>query len=138
MVDEEIFRISIDRERAKDLFVMAKERLDMISLLPKDRTYKIIEEYYEIIKELLTAVMYLDGYKTLSYVKLAEYFSSHYPTLDAKEFALVDTLRKFRNGIVYYGKRISQDFMINNENEIKIIIGSLLTLVESKIKSKKE
>ncbi len=133
MADEEIFRISRDKDRAKDLSVMAKERLEMIKLLPQDKTYKIIEEYYEIIKELLTAVMYMDGYKTLSHVKLAEYFSSHYSTLGAKELALIDTLRKFRNGIVYYGTRISQDFLINNEREIKHIIAVLMKLVEQKI-----
>ncbi len=134
MGDEEIFRISADKERARDLSVMARERLDMIKLLPKDKTYKIIEEYYEIIKELLTAIMYLDGYKTLSHVKLAEYFSSHYSLLGSKELALIDSLRKFRNGIVYYGRRISSDFLINNENEIKMIIASLLKLVGGKIK----
>ena len=81
-MDEEIFKISKDKERAQDLLEMAKERLELLKLIPKDKTYKIIEEYYEIIKELLTAVMYLDGYKTLSHIKLIEYFSSRYKVLD--------------------------------------------------------
>ena len=131
---EEIFKISPDKERAQDLFVMAKERLDILKLIPQDKTYKIIEEYYEIIKELLTAIMYLDGYKTLSHVKLIEYFSSNYKELDDKEIKLTDNLRKFRIGIVYYGRKISKDFLINNEEEIKNIIKILIGLVESKIK----
>ena len=73
-MEDEIFKISKDKERAKDLFEMAKERLELLKLIPKDKSYKIIEEYYEIIKELLTAIMYLDGYKTLSHIKLIEYF----------------------------------------------------------------
>ncbi|MBL7148229.1 MAG: hypothetical protein ISS82_05370 [Nanoarchaeota archaeon] len=102
---EEIFKITKDKERAKALFDMAKERLEIINILPKDKPYKIIEEYYEIIKELLTALMYVDGYKTLSHLKLIEYFSKHYEDLDNSQIKIIDTLRKFRNEIVYYGKK---------------------------------
>ena len=130
---EEVFRISKDKERAKDLFEMARERLELLGLIPKDKAYKIIEEYYEIIKELFTAIMYNDGYKTLSHVKLIEYFSSKYRKLDEKQIKLVDTLRKFRIGIVYYGRKISQEFLINNEDEIKRIVAILMKLVEDKL-----
>lgn len=130
---EKIFRIKPDRARAKDLLIMAKERLELLKLIPKDKAYKIIEEYYEVIKELLTAIMYLDGYKTLSHIKLLEYFSSHYSLLDRKELKLTDTLRKFRIGIVYYGRKISQDFLLNNEDEIRKIVEILLNFVEKKL-----
>ena len=82
---DEIFKISKDKERAEDLFEMAKERLELLKLIPKDKAYKIIEEYYEIIKELLTAIMYIDGCKTLSHIKLIEYFSSNYKELDENQ-----------------------------------------------------
>jgi hypothetical protein len=131
---EDIFRITPDKARAKDLFMMAKERLELIKMIPKDKAYKIIEEYYEIIKELLTAIMYLDGYKTLSHVKLIEYFSSRYALFDRKHIQLIDTLRKFRIGIVYYGRKISQDFLINNEDEIRKITRILFNIVERKLK----
>jgi hypothetical protein len=134
-MDEEIFKIRKDKERAKDLLKMARERLELLKLIPRDKAYKIVEEYYEIIKELLTAIMYLDGYKTLSHMKLIEYFSSKYRQLNTKEIRLVDTLRKFRISIVYYGKRISQDFLLNNEDTIKKIIKVLLRVTERKIKS---
>jgi len=133
-MDEEIFRISKDKERAKDLFNMAKERLKLLKLIPKDITYKTIEEYYEIIKELLTSIMYLDGYKTMSHIKLIGYFSSNYDQLDERKIRLMDILRKSRIGIVYYGKKISKTFLINNENEIKKIIKILINLVKEKIK----
>lgn len=133
-MDEEVFRISKDKERAKDLLKMAYERLELLKLIPKDKAFKIVEEYYEIIKELLTAIMYIDGYKTLSHVKLLEYFSSHYKQLHETEIRLIDTLRKFRIGIVYYGRKISQDFLLNNEDDIKKIVKTLVRLVENKIK----
>ena len=136
MGNEEIFRISRDKGRSADLFKMAKERLVLLELIPKDKVYKILEEYYEIIKELLTAIMYLDGYKTLSHIKLIEYFSSNYKELDETDIKLIDIIRKFRIGIVYYGRKISQDFLTNNENDIKRIIKILTKLVGNKIKDK--
>ena len=125
LMSEDIFRITKDRERAKDLFIMAKDRLGMIQTIPKDKTYKIIEEYYEILKELLTSLMYADGYKTLSHIKLIDYFSEHYGELDNFQIKLIDTLRKFRNDIVYYGKRISHNFLINHKSGIENIIKRL-------------
>jgi len=133
-MDREIFRIRRDKARAKDLLKMAKERLELLKLIPRDKTFKIIEEYYEIIKELLTAIMYLDGYKTLSHVRLIEYFSSKYDFLNRKEIELIDTLRKFRISIVYYGRKISEEFLLNNEEEIRKIIKILLKVVKMKIK----
>lgn len=131
---EKIFKISKDKDRAEDLLIMAGERLEMINFFPKDRSYKIIEEYYEIIKELLTALMYLDGYKTLSHKKLIDYFVDNYKDLDDSQLRLTNNLRKFRNDIVYYGKKISKDFLVNNEDDIKKIISILIKLVKRRIK----
>jgi hypothetical protein len=133
-MNEEIFKISKDKERAKDLFEMAKERIEMLKLIPKNKTYKFIEDYYEIIKEILTATMYLDGYKTLSHIKVIEYFASNYKELDQTEIKLIDTLRKFRIGIVYYGRKISKDFLTNNEEKIKNIIKKLIKSIENKLR----
>lgn len=50
------------------------------------------------------------GYKTLSNVKLIEYFSSNYKALNESQIKLIDTLRKFRIGIACYGRKISRSF----------------------------
>ncbi len=131
---EELFKISPDKERAKDLLEMAKERREIIKLLPEDKPYKIIEDYYEIIKELLTAIMYIDGYKTLSHVRLIEYFSDRYTLLENPQIKIIDTLRKHRHGIVYYGKKISKNFLVNNKEEIEEIISILIKFVGDKVK----
>lgn len=133
-MDDEIHKISKDKERSKDIIWMAKDRLGLIKLIPREKTYKLIEEYYEVIKEMLTATMYLDGYKTLSHVKLIEYFASNYEELNDSEIKLIDTLRKFRHGIVYYGRKISEEFIENNEKEIREIIKKLIKLSEFKLK----
>lgn len=131
-MEDEIFRISKDIPRARDLFQIAKERLEIIEILPKDKTYKIIEEYYEIILELMTVIMYLDGCKSLSHVKVLEYVSQKYDVFSDNQIQIIDTLRKFRHGIVYYGKKVSEEYLINHKDEIVKIIKSLTQLANSK------
>lgn len=134
---EEIFKISKDRDRAKDLFDMAKDRLSLLKIIPKNKTYKIIEEYYEVIKEILTAIMYIDGYKTLSHIKLIEYFDLNYKKLNKDQIRLLDQLRRFRIGIVYYGRKIRKEFLDNYEKDIREIIKILSNFLEVKLKKEK-
>lgn len=131
---EDVFKISRDIPRAKSLFEISKERLDIIKVLPKDKPYKILEEYYEIIPELFTSVMYLDGFKTLSHVSVIEYFFANYKLLSSSHFEIIDTMRKYRNSIIYYGKKISADYLTNNEDDIRKIIKLLQNFVEAKIR----
>lgn len=133
MNKEDVFSISPDSERAESLLEMALDRLELLRLIPKDRVYKIVEEYYEILKELLTAVMYIDGFKTLSHVKLIEYFASRYDILEEGEISLIDQLRKHRNGIVYYGRKLSGDFLENNEDSVKGVVDKLVSFVRKKL-----
>lgn len=131
-MNEEIFRISKNLARAESLLSMAKERMKDIK--EETKTYKIIEEYYEIIKELLTSLMYADGYKTLSHIKLIDYFAKNYDELKYPQIKLINNLRKLRNEILYYGKKIDKTFLINNEQEIKKIIKKLIKLTENNFK----
>jgi len=130
---EEIFKISKNNSRAKNLLDMAEERKNDIK--KNFKPYKIIEEYYEIIKELVTAIMYIEGYKTLSHKSLIIYLKKNYnKSFSSGEFILIDRLRKLRNEILYYGKKISKDFLINNEEDIKKIINNLIKITNEKLK----
>jgi len=133
-MSEDIFRISKNQVRAKSLLVMAKERLEDIKR--ETKTYKIIEEYYEIIKEVNTSLMYLDGFKTLSHKLLIEYLFKNYGKFfNGEEFGLMDELRVLRNNILYYGQKVEPIFLKNKEQKIKIIIKKLITLCGNKLKN---
>jgi len=129
---EEIFGISKNSVRVRALKEMAKERLNDIK--NETKVYKIIEEYYEIIKELITALMYSDGFKTLSHKSLIYYLEKNYKEFNREEIILADELRKLRNNIVYYGQKISKDFLINKESQIKVIIRKLTHVVDNRLK----
>ncbi len=133
MSDQGIFRISKDKVRAKDIYETALERYSFIKIIPRDKIFKIVEEHYETIKELLTAVIYLDGFKTLGHIELIEYFKNNYKELSISEIRLVDDLRKIRHGIMYYGKKVNEAFLINNEAILNKIISKLFELVRKKL-----
>jgi len=122
-MDEIIFKISKNSLRKESLIEMAKERFEDIK--KESKIYKIVEEYYEIIKELITALMYQDGFKTLSHKMLIVYLQNNYKNFDSAEIFLIDDLRKLRNNIVYYGKKVEKEFLLNNEKDIKFVISKL-------------
>lgn len=127
---DEIFRITKAPNRAKALFEMAEDRFKDIKNVKKP--YKIIEEYYEIIKELITAIMYFDGFKTLSHLMLVVYLKKNYKEFSSGEIILIDELRKLRNEIVYYGLKVPKEFLINKEKDINSIIKKLFKIVDDK------
>src|SRR3989344_2596407 len=97
-----MFRITKDLPRAKEIYEMVQERVkDIIPILPKDKSYKIIKE------------------------------------LNQNQIQLIDKLRKFRHGIVYYGKKVSEGFLANHETEIRTIIAVLNKIVSNKLKKER-
>ena len=131
-MEEEIFRVSKNKIRAKVIRDMEKERLD--DLKSEKKTYKIVEQYFEVMKGLITALMYLDGFKTLSHKALISYMEQNYSSFfDKEEFILMDELRKLRNDSSYYGKKVSDAFLESKEEKIKAIINKLFSIADKKL-----
>ncbi|MBI4020373.1 MAG: hypothetical protein HY367_03505 [Candidatus Aenigmarchaeota archaeon] len=67
---DDLVETTPDKERAKSLIAMARLRLESVELMKKAGlekfSSKIIEEYYESVLELVTAIMCIDGRKTRS------------------------------------------------------------------------
>jgi hypothetical protein len=120
----DIFKITKDERRAKALTDLARKRYLTINELKEP--YRIIEEYYEIIKELITAFMYNSGFKTLSHKALVEFAGENIKTLTSAEISLIDDLRIKRNNIVYYGEPINAEFLKSRKSIIDWIIEKLL------------
>ena len=130
MVDTNEIKKTPDKLRAKDLIEMAKERLKIIiPATPKETMYKFLEEYYETAVQLITALMYSEGLKTLNHIGLIQYLKK-YNEFSKQEIFILDQMRKFRHGTIYYGRKESGDFFINNEEAIKRIINKLLKISE--------
>ena len=135
-MSEDIFKIRKDVERAKSIFNLAKDRYELVNIYPREKIYKIVEEYYESIKELIVSLMYFDGFKSLSHVKMIGWFSKNYNVLSESEIKLIDKLRKLRNGTLYYGEKVNKIFLDNNEKIIKEILDKLIKFVGEKYHGK--
>lgn len=85
-----------------------------------------IEGYYEIIKELLVAILAIDGWKSTNHDCLFQYIIEKKQDLEL-DFEYMNELRKLRNKIDYHGVKVSNNLW--NENKIKIQI-TIKTLKE--------
>lgn len=122
----EIFKITKDERRANALIDMAKNRYATINELKEP--YRVIEEYYEIIKELIISIMYKSGLKTLSHKALIDFAKENIKILSSSEISLIEELRIKRNNIVYYGEKITKEFLKTREESIRKIINKLIKI----------
>jgi len=133
--DEEVRRISPDKEIAKSIEEMIKVRLKALEVKDKKEFASlVVEDYYEIIKESITALMAVDGYKTLSHEVLVGFLKNFYRQFTEEEIFLIDQLRILRNKIAYKGFFINYDYLKRNEPKIKPIILKLTKTLNEKIK----
>lgn len=130
----DLIKITSDKEKARSI-------LKMVALIEKrikqqDRENMaalIITDYYEIIKELITAILLIDGYKTLSHKDLFEYLNSKYSEFSTHEISALNDLRILRNRVTYEGFFIELSYLNRNENFFKKIIQKLRSLIEKKL-----
>jgi len=131
---DEVRKVKADKEMAKSLLKMIETRMRVLEIMDrKEFASLIVESYYEIIKEAITALMAIDGYKTLSHEVLIGYLKEFFPQFSEYEIALVDEFRKLRNNIAYKGFFIAPDFVERNEARIKGIVLKLVQILKGKI-----
>lgn len=133
---DEVRGVSSDKETAISILKMIEVRLDAITRFDKElHTSLIVEGFYEVIKELLTALMAVDGQDTDSHEAKIAYLAQFYSEFDEYELHFLDDLRKIRNRISYKGFFVNKGYLERNELEIKHIIKKLKELVDKKIKN---
>ena len=125
-------KIFPDKEKAKSIFRMALEREKSVSSLdPVLFTTIATENYYEIIKELATAMLLLKGIKAHKEIldSLEKYADFH-----EEEILILQDLRLKRNKSMYEGKQINPSYLGNNKDAILKIIDKLKKVIRERIK----
>jgi len=87
----------------------------------------VAENYYEIIKEICTAIFLIKGVKFIGEYAHKELLAelSIFSEITGEDLSLADNLRMLRNGSMYYGKRVEESYLINNEKELTLLISKL-------------
>ncbi|MDD5417997.1 MAG: hypothetical protein PHW96_03905 [Candidatus Nanoarchaeia archaeon] len=130
-MEDEIIKVTPDKEKAKNLYKMIKIILNRVKNTDRDSfTSLIVSDYYEVLKELITAILICKGIKTLSHKLLIEQIKSE---LTEEEYYMVDEIRVIRNKINYDGFFVEIDYLNRKENKIKTVIAKLSKILENVI-----
>ena len=120
-----------DSERSKQMLKMANIRFEFWNREIGDKYLTLkVEAYYDIIKELIFAHMYKNGFNCTNHLCLIAYLKKKIENFEY-ESEKIDELRQVRNEISYRGFTVKKDFLERNETEFKSIIEKLRKELQS-------
>jgi hypothetical protein len=120
-----IIETQADEERSNQMLKMANIRLEFWDKKLDNKFIALkVEAYYDIIKELIFAHLYKNGYNCTNHLCLIAYLKERFQDFDF-EIQKIDELRKIRNEINYRGLTIKKDYLERNELEFQSIIKRL-------------
>lgn len=130
---EHIKNIDIDSEKIKSIRKMCFIRLKILKGIKVDdeSASVIATDYYEIIKELLVALLLKNGLKSDNHECLISFFKYRFPDHEYESQAM-HKLKNARNRISYDGVFVKKDYIDANRLEFEHIIGLLDGLLEEK------
>jgi len=134
-LEYKVKKVKENPEQAKALFELAKRRLESIKKRSKDEYPQfLIESYYEAIKELISSLLSIHGYKSYSHECLVPFIKEYYPyNLDDYKLHFLDSMRRLRSDIQYRGRDVADDYLDRNLSIIKNIIKILTDLVKKEL-----
>lgn len=131
---EFIRKVDKDIEKIKSILKMAELELDIISKIEvnANTASKLAKDYYEIIKELLTALLLSYGLKSSNHECLVSFLKTKYPQYEF-ESGIIHELKNIRNRISYDGYFVGEDYIAKNKIEFNHIIDLLKKLIKENV-----
>ena len=120
-----------DPARINSILDLAKERWDFarsISLTEKNVSF-IFDEYYEVIKELLVALMLKRGMRSGNHQCLFAFFAKDFPNYES-EVNTISQMSFLRNRLEYYGERVDYTYFRENYKSFDEIVTLLFKLLK--------
>ena len=113
-----------------------RERFINSLVLNDDSATIITENYYEIIKELGTIILLIDGFKTIGEYAHKEIIESldKYANFNTEEISVLQDLRIRRNNSMYEGKQTEPSYLKNYKNFLLKIIDKLKNIIGNELK----
>jgi len=132
-----LVRVTPDKGKAESILKMVETTMEMISSIDKSRfPSNVTREYYEIIRELISIILLLDGYKTVgegAHKRMIEYLGTRYKEFESNEISMIDDLRIVRNKISYDGFFVRVDYVERKIPDIHKIITKLKNIIKTKL-----
>lgn len=130
--DKKIRPIEKIDDRSIEIINLVKHKLDFWKKAMKtaeDYPTILIESHYELIKELLTALINRDGFKSETHDCLFYYVEEKYKHLEL-DFEFLHELRRVRNGVNYRGTKVPKDAWTGLKLKIDLTISYLIKYLE--------
>lgn len=135
-MEEGLIKITPSKEKAQSILRMVDTTIEMIKAIDVNKfSSNVTKEYYDVIRELISVVLLLDGYKTYgegAHKKLVEYLQSNYKKFSEYEISLIGDLRITRNKIAYDGFFVDKDYIERKIEDIQEIIRKLKEIIKKK------
>jgi len=127
-----IRKITPDKEKIQSILDTAIKRKKYVESQKADNETVsfIIEGYYEIIKELLIALLLKNGMKSKNHQCMISYFYRNYQDYEF-EARLISQMCYLRNRLNYYGEIIDLAFYDKNKENILKTIDLLQNMIKS-------
>lgn len=136
VAEKTIREVEPDKERVRSMLKIIEIRQkfwdSLMVIIDDEFSSLLVEGYYEIIKELLTAYLNLHGLESSNHECLIRYFQKENPDLNV-EAEKIDELRQVRNKIDYRGLFVKKEFFERNKLEYQHIIKLLHKLIKEKM-----
>ncbi|MEK6864543.1 MAG: hypothetical protein AABX27_04570 [Nanoarchaeota archaeon] len=131
-----IIKVTPNKEKARSMLALAESKeafantID-IKLYPTNAA----ENYYDVIRELASAVLLLDGNKAMGEQAHKEIIDelSGYKEFSEDEIALADDLRIKRNNSSYEGKPVDKIYVENKKQKWIALIQKLKQMIKKNI-----
>ncbi len=125
-----------DKNKAEELLKLAKHRIEFWEEI-KEKSDKytslFIEGHYEIIKELFTVIVSLDGWKALNHECLFAYIIQNYKDKIEIDFEFLLELKDTRNSIDYRRIMLGKDKWDNVKLKVDVSIKALINYIKERI-----
>ena len=122
-----IIKVFPDKEKVNSILNLIKDRENFVSSIDPEKFATIVaENYYEIIKELATALLLINGFKAAGE-------NAHKDLIDSllkygfgeEEVMLMNDLRIKRNKSSYEGRQINKIYLQTKKNKFLYLIKKL-------------
>jgi hypothetical protein len=127
---EHVVCVRPNEERVSEIIKMINLRISFWNshIFEEKYTSLVLEGYYEIIKELLVALLLKEGLSSGNHECLISFLKEKYPSL-IYESSVIHRLKGVRNDIAYRGFFAKKEYLEENKEEFDRIISVLKGLV---------
>lgn len=128
---DNIRKIEPDKEKINAILKMCKVRLKVLRDMKIDEETASVAatDYYEVIKELLVALLLKNGLKSDNHECFISFFRHQFPNYQYEAEA-IHRLKEVRNRVSYDGVFVKKDYLDQNKLEFEHIIELLNTLLD--------